>query len=205
MGLAANVNEIAPSPGFDTGSGLARRTAHGRDVSISHATFPHGYRSAPHAYEGEEISQLIEGELTVYLQGQKYELKAGDVIRIPRLAIHWKHNGGQTEAVMLELHNPPLGGTARCRCSIHSSAMTRRMARAVLSGLAEPIWLRATMRTAPTISSRLRRMIRFASPTAPGCGRGAQLRSPAGPRQRRQGAVARAGGAKAFGLLSRGR
>jgi quercetin dioxygenase-like cupin family protein len=109
MGLALRLEDITPDAGIDPDSGLFRRTAYGKGVSLSHAVFPAGYRSAPHAYEGEELSQVIEGELSVYIDGLEFKLGEGDFLRIPALAVHWKRNRGQRPATVLELHNPPIG------------------------------------------------------------------------------------------------
>lgn len=108
MGLALTLNEIAYSSGIDSNSGLIRRTAYGRDVSISEARFCPSYASVPHALEGEELSQLTHGRLSVFMDGIEFKLQPGDFIRIPPMTVHWKKNLSDTEAVMLELHNPPL-------------------------------------------------------------------------------------------------
>ena len=79
-------------------------------MSLTHATFPAGYRSVPHAHESEELAQLIEGELSVFLDGLEFKLREGDFIRVPALAVHWKRNHSAGPAVLLELHNPPRGG-----------------------------------------------------------------------------------------------
>jgi quercetin dioxygenase-like cupin family protein len=81
-------------------------------VSLTHATFPPGYRSAPHAHESEELSQVVSGELSVAIDGLEFRVAGGDFIRIPALAVHWKRNLSSEPAVLLELHNPPKAGTA---------------------------------------------------------------------------------------------
>jgi quercetin dioxygenase-like cupin family protein len=116
VGLAASYAEIAPSAGMDSGSGLIRKTVHGRLVGLSHATFPPGYASRPHSHEGEELSRLIEGEVSIFMvsptqpgtSGTEFRLAAGDYMRIPAMAVHWKRNTSSAPAVMIELHNPPL-------------------------------------------------------------------------------------------------
>jgi quercetin dioxygenase-like cupin family protein len=112
MGLAVSLEDIEPDAGIDPASGLVSKTGYGRDVSLTHATFPAGYRSAPHAHESEELSQLSSGNLSVYIDGVEFRLAAGDFIRIPALAVHWKRNHSKEPAVSLELHNPPRPGAA---------------------------------------------------------------------------------------------
>lgn len=116
MGLAARSSEVAASAGFEPGSKLLRKTVHGRGVSLSHATFPAGYASPPHSHEGEELSRLIEGEISIFMvsptqpgtSGTEFRISAGDYMRIPAMAVHWKKNLSARPAVMIELHNPPL-------------------------------------------------------------------------------------------------
>ena len=110
MGIGLSIENIAPSAGIDPGSGLVLKTAYGRDVSFSHATYPAGYASAPHGHESEELSQLVEGELSVFLDGAEYRLREGDFFRVPALAVHWKKNRSDRAAVALQLHSGPRGG-----------------------------------------------------------------------------------------------
>lgn len=110
MGLALSLDEIEPNAGIDPARGLVRKTAYGLAVSLTHATFPPGYRSAPHAHESEELSQVSAGAISVYLDGVEFTLSEGDFVRIPALTVHWKQNHSSEPAVLLELHNPPTGG-----------------------------------------------------------------------------------------------
>jgi quercetin dioxygenase-like cupin family protein len=110
MGLALSLDDIEPSAGIDPASGLVSRSAYGYAVSLTHASFPAGYASAPHAHESEELSQVIAGELSVYIDGLEFTLSQGDFIRIPALTVHWKRNHGGEPATLLELHNPPRSG-----------------------------------------------------------------------------------------------
>lgn len=106
MGLTVSLQDIVPSSGIDSNSGLSSKRAYGRAVSMTHAIFPPGYCSPPHAHEGEELAQLVEGELSVVMSGLKFSLFKGDFIRIPSMTVHWKRNRSALPAVMLELHNP---------------------------------------------------------------------------------------------------
>ena len=116
MGLAASYSDILPSSGLDADSGLVRKTVYGRGVSLSHATFQPGYVSRPHSHESEELARLIEGEISIFMvfpaqpgtTGTEFRISAGDYMRIPAMAVHWKRNLSSRPAVMIELHNPPL-------------------------------------------------------------------------------------------------
>jgi quercetin dioxygenase-like cupin family protein len=109
MALVQSLGDITSTPGIDPDSGLVRKSVYGYDVSFTHATLPAGYKSAPHAHEGEEIFELADGELSVYLEGLEFKLVTGDLLRIPALAVHWKENRGTKAAVLHEFHNPPQG------------------------------------------------------------------------------------------------
>jgi quercetin dioxygenase-like cupin family protein len=107
MALGLSLLDVPSDGGIDPAAGLVSRTAYGYEVSVTHATFPAGYRSVPHAHESEELEQLIEGELSVLIDGAEYQLRTGDFFRIPALAVHWKRNRSAAPAVVLELHNRP--------------------------------------------------------------------------------------------------
>ena len=59
MALGLSLLDVVPDVGIDPDSGLASRTAYGYDVSLTHATFPSGYGSQPHAHESEELIRRL--------------------------------------------------------------------------------------------------------------------------------------------------
>ena len=109
MALVESLSDIVPSSGLDPESGLVSRSAYGYEVSFTHATLPAAYASVPHAHESEEIFELAEGELSVFLDGLEFRLGRGDLLRIPALTVHWKQNRGLQAAILHELHSPPRG------------------------------------------------------------------------------------------------
>lgn len=56
---------------------------------------PPGYRSEPIAHEGEEIFYVLEGGITVEVEGEVHILEAGDSIHFPSTDVHssWNHTG----------------------------------------------------------------------------------------------------------------
>ncbi|MEX0627600.1 MAG: XRE family transcriptional regulator [Cucumibacter sp.] len=56
---------------------------------------PPGHRSEPIAHEGEEIFFILDGSLTVEVEGEKTTLEAGDSIHFPSTRTHstWNHTG----------------------------------------------------------------------------------------------------------------
>lgn len=59
---------------------------------------PPGFRSEPMAHEGEEIFFILDGALTVEIDGERTILEAGDSIHFPSTRTHvtWNHTDGPT-------------------------------------------------------------------------------------------------------------
>ena len=54
-----------------------------------------GHRSEPISHEGEELFFILQGELTVELEGQRHILRPGDSIHFDSRRVHstWNHGG----------------------------------------------------------------------------------------------------------------
>jgi transcriptional regulator with XRE-family HTH domain len=59
---------------------------------------PPGFRSEPMSHEGEEIFFIVEGELTLELDGETMILEAGDTAHFPSTRTHvtWNHTASPT-------------------------------------------------------------------------------------------------------------
>lgn len=59
---------------------------------------PPGFRSEPMAHEGEEIFFILEGALTVEIDGERTILEAGDSVHFPSTRTHvtWNHTNRPT-------------------------------------------------------------------------------------------------------------
>jgi transcriptional regulator with XRE-family HTH domain len=59
---------------------------------------PPGFRSEPMAHEGEEIFFILEGELTIEIDGERTILQAGDSVHFPSTRTHvtWNHTDRPT-------------------------------------------------------------------------------------------------------------
>jgi quercetin dioxygenase-like cupin family protein len=95
---------------FLSGGSVGAQIAYGRDTSIMVATRQPQYHSKPHAHDSEQLNYVLEGELYVFVDGDGFLARKGDVFRIPRNAIHWSWVQGATPCVLLETHTPPLIG-----------------------------------------------------------------------------------------------
>ena len=60
---------------------------------------PPGHRSEPIAHEGEEIFFILEGSLTVEVEGERVVLNVGDSIHFPSTRTHstWNHTSSPTD------------------------------------------------------------------------------------------------------------
>ena len=83
---------------------------------------PPGFRSEPMAHEGEEMFFILEGALTVEIDGERTILEAGDSMHFPSTRIARRH--GTTRS-----SDAPCCTPARWTCS----AMERRVASAETS------------------------------------------------------------------------
>lgn len=59
---------------------------------------PPGYRSEPMSHEGEEIFFVLEGALTIEIDGERMILEAGDSAHFPSTRVHvtWNHTTSPT-------------------------------------------------------------------------------------------------------------
>ncbi|MBN9887220.1 helix-turn-helix domain-containing protein [Salipiger abyssi] len=62
-----------------------------------------GYRSEPQSHEGEEIFFVLEGALTVELEGERIELAAGDSLHFSSHRLHSTWNHTDREAAVLHV------------------------------------------------------------------------------------------------------
>jgi quercetin dioxygenase-like cupin family protein len=105
---------------FLSGGSVGAQIAYGLDASIMVATRQPQYHSKPHSHDAEQLNYVLEGELYVFVDGDGFLAKKGDVFRIPRNAIHWSWVQGATPCVLLETHTPPLIGDAGVMDTAHA-------------------------------------------------------------------------------------
>ena len=76
----------------------------GHEAVTARAEFPVGVASGLHTHPGEEIGYLLEGSVTIEMDGQKKVLKPGDVFAIPAGKVHGATNTGTTPAAILSTY-----------------------------------------------------------------------------------------------------
>jgi quercetin dioxygenase-like cupin family protein len=98
--IVASTFVLAQAPGL-TRKDLQRNdlSVPGREVVQVLVGFPPGLVAPRHFHPGEEIVYCVEGELEYQLDGKPpVTLKAGDVLFIPKAAIHSVRNVGSGHA-----------------------------------------------------------------------------------------------------------
>ena len=81
---------------------------YGNSCSIMMAERPVGYHTIPHVHECEQFNVVLEGEVYLFVEEDAFLLKAGDVHRVPKNALHWAWNKGDITCKMIEVHAPGL-------------------------------------------------------------------------------------------------
>ena len=77
----------------------------GREALVARGEFQPGAAAPKHTHPGEEIGFILEGEVTVEIEGQPAKaLKAGDTFFIPAGTVHSAKNTGKAQALVLSTY-----------------------------------------------------------------------------------------------------
>lgn len=76
----------------------------GHEAVTAKAVFDAGAASGMHTHPGEEIGYLLEGSVTIEMDGQKKVLKVGDAFAIPAGKVHGATNTGTGQATILSTY-----------------------------------------------------------------------------------------------------
>jgi quercetin dioxygenase-like cupin family protein len=80
-------------------------TVQGREVVQARGEFQAGATVPKHTHPGEEIAYVLEGEITIELDGKAPQtFKAGDAFFIPAGAVHTAKNSGKGAAAVLSTY-----------------------------------------------------------------------------------------------------
>jgi mannose-6-phosphate isomerase-like protein (cupin superfamily) len=96
-------------------SSIWTKHCYGEDISIRVAGRAGGYHSSPHIHDSEQLNYCAEGEMWIYVGNDGYRLRAGDLMRVPRNAVHWAWNRSDKPCVLYESHAPGNIGAPRVR------------------------------------------------------------------------------------------
>jgi quercetin dioxygenase-like cupin family protein len=109
--------DMAPPEGKQSGKGgtLTARMVFGSDTSIMLAERETGYHSKPHYHDAEQMNYVVEGSIWFFIGDEGFRAVKGDIVRIPRNAIHWAWVREPGNCVLFESHTPPLIGDEKMR------------------------------------------------------------------------------------------
>ncbi|QEG21179.1 cupin domain-containing protein [Mariniblastus fucicola] len=96
---------LADEPDFAPIAGYRAKMIHSDQMSIAHWTVEPGYELPEHSHPHEQITNIIEGEFILVLEGEEIHLSVGESLVIPGGA---KHSGKSlTDCKIIDVWNPP--------------------------------------------------------------------------------------------------
>lgn len=87
---------------------------------------PPGHRSEPISHEGEEIFFIVEGAITVEVDGERVELETGDSIHFPSTRVHSTWNHTDRPATILHTCTMDVFGDEPISGAVETSMAVRR-------------------------------------------------------------------------------
>lgn len=113
MALKINIDELPNLEVVESGNlrnqdpnTLSTKLVYGTETAFRYAGRAPGYHSKPHVHDCEQLNYVLEGELSIYMEGMEYRIGPGDFMNVPANAVHWAWNRGETNCVMIESHTP---------------------------------------------------------------------------------------------------
>jgi transcriptional regulator with XRE-family HTH domain len=107
------VSRVAEQAVFRTTEGVQRRILrddrlNGVEIAINEYAPATGSAPAPLRHDGYEYGVVLEGELTVELDGKPHKLKGGDLIAYDSARGHriWNYTGRRARALWINLQRP---------------------------------------------------------------------------------------------------
>jgi quercetin dioxygenase-like cupin family protein len=76
----------------------------GREAVTAKAELPAGVSSGRHTHPGEEIGYVLEGTVSVEIEGQTRTVKAGEAFAIPAGKVHSATNTGTAQATIVSTY-----------------------------------------------------------------------------------------------------
>jgi len=76
----------------------------GREAVTAKAELPGGVSSGRHTHPGEEVGYVLEGSVSIELEGQTKILKAGEAFAIPAGKVHAATNTGTAQATIVSTY-----------------------------------------------------------------------------------------------------
>jgi len=108
MPICVNIDDIEEGQNVlqTRGGAMSTKMVYGNDCNMMIAVRGAGYHSHPHTHDAEQINYVTGGEVWVFINDQGFLMKAGDLCRIPRNAVHWAWNRSGADVTLIEVHAP---------------------------------------------------------------------------------------------------
>lgn len=108
MPICININDIKEGQNVlqVRGGAMSTKMVYGNDCNMMIAVRGPGYHSHPHTHDAEQLNYVTEGEVWVFINNDGFLMKAGDLCRIPRNAVHWAWNRSDKDVTLIEVHAP---------------------------------------------------------------------------------------------------
>jgi len=108
MPICININDIKEGQNVlqIRGGAMSTKMVYGNDCNMMIAVRGPGYHSHPHTHDAEQLNYVTEGEVWVFINDDGFLMKAGDLCRIPRNAVHWAWNRSDKDVTLIEVHAP---------------------------------------------------------------------------------------------------
>ena len=85
--------------------GKANVSVPGREAVVARVDVAAGGKSGRHTHPGDEISYILEGELTLLVDGQPpRQVKAGESFVVPAGMVHDAHNNGSVATKLVGIY-----------------------------------------------------------------------------------------------------
>jgi quercetin dioxygenase-like cupin family protein len=105
LGSVTAVLAQAPAPAFKrTVLQTVDMSIAGKEAVTAKAELPGGVGSGLHTHPGEEIGYMLEGSVTLLMDGKSRVVKAGEAFAIPAGKVHSATNDGKTNATIVSTY-----------------------------------------------------------------------------------------------------
>ncbi len=108
MPICVNIDDIEEGQNVlqIRGGAMSTKMVYGNDCNMMIAVRGPGYHSHPHTHDSEQLNYVTGGEVWVFINNDGFLMKKGDLCRIPRNAVHWAWNRGDSDVTLIEVHAP---------------------------------------------------------------------------------------------------
>ena len=115
--LSAVVLSLAAGVLFAQGSGITRTilskgdvSVPGREALISRVEAVAGFKAGRHTHPGDEITYVLEGDITLLIDGQPpRQVKSGEAFIVPAGVVHDAHNNASVPVKLIAVHVVEIG------------------------------------------------------------------------------------------------